>query len=418
MADIRAFTAAAITSIRAARPHAELRELLASMAREQIGEVLGDCPLCGAAVGSVRRGWRCKQCALFIPAEVARRKVSTRMASQLLKHRQTRPVKGFRSRAGKTFDAALKLDDSGKVVFHFPDPDPLGPCPICEKPVRRRGKVYTCDSGRACAFVLFVEQHGHSIPEQAVRSVLESGQSGPLEGFTDQDGQPWSGLLVKEGSRILIRRYDARESAGGVGPCPRCRGEVRFQRGRWRCTACAFSLPDAIARRELRPEDIQALLATGRTPRLHGFRQSGGAVFKAALVMGEDHKLSFDYRKPPDEAPPTVPPGGPAPAFGQPVTCPLCRDRADPEPGYVIAGRRAWGCSRWRQGCPLQIPFIMDGLLLPEDEVLRLLGRHRATRYLSGFGGRESRTHRKRVVLDATQPTGWILELQTRRGKK
>ncbi|MBK7759123.1 MAG: topoisomerase C-terminal repeat-containing protein [Deltaproteobacteria bacterium] len=61
------------------------------------------------------------------------------MAKALLKDRKTAPVKGFRAKTGKTFTAALALDDEGKVRFEFPEPG-LGRLPAVPKPVQDRGQ--------------------------------------------------------------------------------------------------------------------------------------------------------------------------------------------------------------------------------------------------------------------------------------
>lgn len=63
--------------------------------------------------------------------------------------------------------------------------------------------------------------------------------------------------------------------------------------------------------------------------------------------------------------------------------CPRCRK------GEIIAGRRAWGCSRWREGCEFVLPFSMAGRELSEGEARRLLtqGRLGPLRGLNIEGG-------------------------------
>jgi DNA topoisomerase III len=57
--------------------------------------------------------------------------------------------------------------------------------------------------------------------------------------------------------------------------------------------------------------------------------------------------------KPMAAQPPAASPAGPAPALGSAtgVVCPVCST------GTLIVGRRAWGCSRWKEGCGAVFPF-------------------------------------------------------------
>ncbi len=377
------------------------------------GELLGTCPLCGGEVKSVSQGWSCGGCSLYIHGTVARRKISPRMAKQLLDQRVTSKVKGFKNREGKEFSAALKLDDQGEVKFHFPQPEELGSCPACGKPVRARAKVYTCDSGRDCPFVIPREMSGQPIEATSVRELLERGRSEPIEGFQRQRagaGDPfYRGVLEWTGQRVVITPVDERSESGAAGTCPRCGGQVSFQGTRWRCGGCDFSLPAAVAQRELRHEEVAALLQDGRTPRLHGFRQASGAVFKAALVLDDRGEIGFDYSRERDEPKAAIPPGGRPPAFGERIDCPVCVSQASPEPGYVIAGKEAWGCSRWREGCPLRVPFRIHDVVLPDDEAIRLF-KKKATRYLDQPLGPPGKRLVCRVVLKPDQKPCWELE--------
>jgi DNA topoisomerase-3 len=409
MKDIRAFTRELVAAIQQMPVSQDLMKAGAAMAD---GDVLGPCPRCEGSVREGRRGWACPGCGLRIPDLIASRQVSARMARRLLAEGNTPAVKGFKSRAGKAFSAGLELDlEAGEVKFYFPEPDALGPCPACGRDVRRRGKVYTCETGRDCAFVVFAEMSGREIPEGSVRRLLAEGVSDFLTGFKTREGEAFDGVLRWGGDRVRVERADARDFEPPAGACPRCRGEVRFARRRWRCAGCDFKLPGEIAGRELRREEIAALLGAGRTPRLHGFRQKSGAVFKAALVLGPDGSTSFDYSKPPDEPPPRIPTGGPPPAFGERTDCPLCVVGASPDPGYVIRGRAAWGCSEWRRGCRLKIPFTISGRRMSDDEITRLFSKHHATRYLKGFLGPDGAALKTcRVALAPEGDPCWVLE--------
>jgi DNA topoisomerase-3 len=350
------------------------------------GAVLGSCPRCGGEVREGPRAWRCGGCSVVISKSIARRDVSKRMAKALLAG-PTSAVKGWKNREGKPFTAGLVIDEQGAVRFHFPKPEPLGPCPACGEPVRPRGAIYSCDTGRECPFVVFADMSGRAASPEEVAELVKEGRTRVLSGFVTRDGAAFSGRLRWNGQRVVVDRADTREES--VGTCPRCRSEVQFLGEEWACTGCPVRVPATVAQRDLRPQEVRALLADGRTPRLHGFRRAAGSVFKAALFLDDDGRVQIDYTKPADEPEETVPKGGPPFAFGKRHNCPLCIDRAEPEPGYVIAGRAAWGCSRWKT-CTLRLPFETLTVRLTDKMVIRLIGRHRETTLMKmpiGIGG-------------------------------
>ncbi|MGB7327397.1 MAG: DNA topoisomerase 3 [Rubripirellula sp.] len=83
---------------------------------------LGACPLCGHEVIETPKSYSCSQwkagCGLTIWKTMSGRKISVTNVKKLIKKGETPIVKGFRSKAGKKFDAKLKLVD-GKVQFDF-----------------------------------------------------------------------------------------------------------------------------------------------------------------------------------------------------------------------------------------------------------------------------------------------------------
>jgi DNA topoisomerase III len=312
MTDIRQFTAELVEAVRAAEVGAVGGVLRSPVAE---GKVLGACPRCGAEVRADRAGWNCTACDFRLWGVVAKRELSERMARQLLVEGRTAPVKGFKSRKGKDFRAALRLDDEGKVVFEFPEPDPLGECPACHQVVARRGKVYTCSSGRDCPFVIWGEMGGLDIPADAVKAVLADGRSALLTGFKSKAGRSYDGVLEWTGTRVKVVRVDT----------------------------------------------------------------------------------------------------GPPPAFGHRVDCPVCVHGGDGDPGYVIAGKAAWGCSKWRDGCLLRVPFEVEGEPIGEEDARRLFSAKRATRYVERRMGPSREVFEVRVVLKPEEDPCWGLQRRNRR---
>ena len=85
-------------------------------------EPLGACPRCGRPVLEQVKscscsGWR-SGCGFVIWKTMSGKRISTAMATKLLKRGRTQVLKGFVSKDGKRFDARLRVDED-KVAFEF-----------------------------------------------------------------------------------------------------------------------------------------------------------------------------------------------------------------------------------------------------------------------------------------------------------
>jgi DNA topoisomerase-3 len=83
---------------------------------------IGPCPLCKSEVVEQEKsygcsGWR-QGCKFAIWKTIAGKRISVSAAQALLRHGRTPVLKGFESKAGKSFEARLKLD-AGEVRFDF-----------------------------------------------------------------------------------------------------------------------------------------------------------------------------------------------------------------------------------------------------------------------------------------------------------
>lgn len=86
------------------------------------GDEAGACPLCGGKVVKGKYGFGCMNykegCKFRISGVICKRVISLSNARMLLQTGKTAKIQGFISKAGKPFDAVLKLEE-GKVIFDF-----------------------------------------------------------------------------------------------------------------------------------------------------------------------------------------------------------------------------------------------------------------------------------------------------------
>lgn len=94
----------------------------------------------------------------------------------------------------------------------------LGPCPVCGEPVRRRGPVWTCDSGLDCPFLVYETMSSRKISERMVRSLIKDGRTPSVKGFKSRQGKPFeAGLAVQDTGRVRFWFPDRDDRSGGAG---------------------------------------------------------------------------------------------------------------------------------------------------------------------------------------------------------
>ncbi|HEV2742698.1 MAG TPA: DNA topoisomerase, partial [Rubrobacter sp.] len=118
MADITRFTTSLVDEVRGMQG-----DRVAAPSREN-REPLGACPKCGSPVIETKKSygcsaWKTNRCDFAIWKQVSGKRLSQSQAKQLLANRRTPQLKGFRSKAGKPYAAALKLDEDHKVRLDF-----------------------------------------------------------------------------------------------------------------------------------------------------------------------------------------------------------------------------------------------------------------------------------------------------------
>jgi DNA topoisomerase III len=257
------------------------------------------------------------------------------------------------------------------------DPERLGECPRCERPVIAGKRGYGCSGWRdGCPFVLWREYRDQTLTEDQVRELLERRVLGPV---TPDDPAPvvlhltdngalteipvptggrrrparsggsarrpprkpscsvsstgarrQKGMGRREGSATRghspvvdkespedAPRHDEHADGGAhtaLGLCPLCGSVVVEQPKSYGCRAwkqgCKFTVWKTIAGKAIGVRTARALITTGQTPLLKGFRSKAGKPFEARLkVEGGEVRFDFGVHDRP-KGPPIAPDSG------------------------------------------------------------------------------------------------------------
>jgi DNA topoisomerase-3 len=332
--------------------------------------------------------------------DVLRRIKADRLASPALtgelEFQLNQVERGLRT-AGEFMDEivqyTVQIVDVAKTFDYedlYPDEEALGTCPLCSRPVFERSWFYRClevpgtDPESDCPFRIWKDKSGRYMDRQTVRTLLEKGETGELEGFTARDGRVYNGTLTLQAGEVVLNPIRGSSSEHlteqvefevdpePLGPCPhpacahpgsqvvetptqyRCQGAIRrdeendAKAKRWEAEnnppgakrrkhyrvpdeekACPFVLPRTVCKREITREEALQYVKEGRTALLEDFTSRLGRPFAAILFRKENGRHGFEF-----------PPRGGAAARAQAPAEGEAAPDADAKPARRSAGRK------------------------------------------------------------------------------
>src|SRR5437868_6609647 len=193
-------------------------------------------------------------------------------------------------------------------------------CPKCGGgPFDESYRTFKC---RSCGLILWKTMAGRAFERWELVTLLTEGKVGPLEGFRSKVGRKFN-AIVKLGEEFKPA-FDFGENGHDqpveidtqkhelLGPCPICqKGQVYVLDRAYACEnavskekTCTFRISKNILHREIPKEQVQKLIATGKTDLLPKFVSKKGRPFSAHLKL-ENGKVGFEFapRKPKKSAP-------------------------------------------------------------------------------------------------------------------
>jgi DNA topoisomerase-3 len=185
------------------------------------GVLTAKCPRCGGEIRETYKKFQCGGCDYSLWKIVAGRQFEPAEIDTLINEKQIGPLTGFRSKMGRSFAAAIKLNDNMEPEFDFgqdkagdaennepvdfSDQKALGKCPKCAANVFEHGATYVCEKSvgpeKNCDF-----RSGKVILQQPIEvaqmeKLLNEGKTDLLKEFiSNRTRRKFSAYLVaKEG---------------------------------------------------------------------------------------------------------------------------------------------------------------------------------------------------------------------------
>ena len=204
--------------------------------------------------------------------------------------------------------ARIKGGDIPDTAFATVD----APCPKCGGIIQENYRKFQCQS---CDFNLWKVISGREWAPEEVAELIRNRTIGPLTGFRSRMGRPFAAVLKLNGEqRIDFDFGQARpEDEGGAAPdfsaqqplgaCPKCGARVFDSGMAYVCEkavgsprTCDFRSGKIILQQPIEREQMEKLLATGKTDLLNRFISKKGRPFKAFLVKTPGGKIGFEFQ--------------------------------------------------------------------------------------------------------------------------
>jgi len=178
-----------------------------------------ECPICKGDLTTTPFGYGCsnynneeKPCK-FSVGTILGKKIKEDDFKDLITNGKTKLIKGFKSKAGKKFDAHLVLKD-GAIGFEFdtaPTVDTSVICPKCRKLLKKDNRAYNCE----CGFKFFYVVAKKELSDEEVKQLIYKGRTlRKVTGLSSKTGKTFDTVLeYKEGS--ISFNFDANEIEDG-----------------------------------------------------------------------------------------------------------------------------------------------------------------------------------------------------------
>jgi DNA topoisomerase-3 len=206
---------------------AKAKDFSGNSVQGQFTDLEAKCPRCGATTFKESyKAYECKECGLVVWKNMAGRELERDEVRSLLETGSVGPLEGFRSKLGRPFTAAIKIDGEFKQAFDFGEDangngaaidfstlPAIGPCPVCKSgTVHDTGNAYQCSNTPKCKFRMGKTICQREVPREQVLKLIETGKTDLIPRFISKKGKPFSAFLKLDGNKVGFE-FEARKPA-------------------------------------------------------------------------------------------------------------------------------------------------------------------------------------------------------------
>ncbi len=175
------------------------------------------------------------------------------------------------------------------------------------------------------------------------------------------------------------------------GLCPRCRagwivegkkafGCTRFRQG------CRLLVNKEMAGKKLTKKQVETLIEKGKTNTIKGFKAENGDSFDGRVLLDPNQGVRVEK----------VEKSASTKVTEQDIlalTCPKCNQ------GRLLAGKRGFGCGRFREGCRFVVWYEVAGKKISPSQVKKLIEKKKTT-LIKGFKSQDGQSFDGYLELD------------------
>jgi DNA topoisomerase III len=273
------------------------------------------------------------------------------------------------------------------------------PCPKCGSEVHEKYKKFQCITP-SCDFGFWKILGGRQLEPAEAETLIREREVGPLDGFRSRLGRAFSAKLKLTDANEVQFDFGQQDGEGDeapdfsgqqpLGPCPKCGGNVFETPNAYVCERavgedrkCDFRSGRMILSRPIEREQMQKLLAGGKSDLLQFVSARTKRPFSAFLVRQPDGKIGFEF-EPKGE-------GRTRPQRGGAALRVLGKHPADGKPVELHAGRYG--------------PYVKHGgvnATVPDKDKLDALTLEEAVSLIAAKGGKAAPTRKIGVPQAAT----------------
>ncbi|MEO6903700.1 MAG: DNA topoisomerase 3 [Bacteroidia bacterium] len=196
------------------------------------------------------------------------------------------------------------------------------------------------------------------------------------EAFLQEMKQMVSELVTQVKSesvkRITIAENTPLITKSEVIVCPKCKnGNMLKGKSALGCsnfkTGCDFKIPFELMGKKLTIQQLTALINNRKTLIIKGF-EIGGKKKEGKLLLTPTLNIELEEKEE----------GAIVQKKEKNSICPKCKT------GFILKGNNAYGCSNWKSGCNLRLPFEFLNKKITEAQILSLI-KNGKTPLIKGF---------------------------------